>query len=220
MIDLHTHTFLSDGALIPSELVQRASQMGYRAIALTDHVDGSNIDRIVPKLIKVARELNRFQTIFVIPGVEITHAPIQQIPELVARARELGALNIVVHGETLTEPVPAGTNRAAIEAGVDILAHPGLISVEDAKLAASRGVALEITARGGHGITNGHVARVGKEAGASFVIDTDTHRPSDLVSREGAKKVLKGAGLLDHEVEAVLQNNERLVEKFKKLFQK
>ncbi len=42
MIDLHTHSFFSDGELIPSELIRRAEAIGYKAIAITDHVDSSN----------------------------------------------------------------------------------------------------------------------------------------------------------------------------------
>ncbi len=43
MIDLHTHTTLSDGELLPAELVRRAEMSGYQAIALTDHVDSGTI---------------------------------------------------------------------------------------------------------------------------------------------------------------------------------
>ena len=35
-----------------------------------------------------------------------------------ASSRELGAKIVVVHGETVAEPVEPGNNRAAIEAGV------------------------------------------------------------------------------------------------------
>jgi predicted metal-dependent phosphoesterase TrpH len=37
MIDLHTHSHCSDGALSPESLVERAHQRGIRALALTDH---------------------------------------------------------------------------------------------------------------------------------------------------------------------------------------
>lgn len=37
MIDLHTHSTASDGALTPGELVSRAAARGLRALALTDH---------------------------------------------------------------------------------------------------------------------------------------------------------------------------------------
>jgi histidinol phosphatase-like PHP family hydrolase len=215
VIDFHTHTFLSDGALNPSELVRRAHVIGYRAIGLTDHVDASNIDFVVPRIIGAAEGLNRYQGTFVIPGLEITHAPPGQIPELVARARELGAVLIVVHGETPSEPVQEGTNRAAVESRVDILAHPGFITEEDARLAAEKGTALEITYRGGHNITNGHTARMAKLTGARLVINTDTHTPDNLITREKAFKVIVGAGLTEEEAEQVLQNNEDLLNKLK-----
>ncbi len=47
MIDLHTHSSFSDGELIPSELVRRAFVLGYTAIAITDHVDYTNIEHIL-----------------------------------------------------------------------------------------------------------------------------------------------------------------------------
>ena len=37
MIDLHTHSTASDGALTPTQLVERAVSIGLTAIALTDH---------------------------------------------------------------------------------------------------------------------------------------------------------------------------------------
>ena len=56
------------------------------------------------------------------------------------------------------EPVAAGANRAACSCRyVNVLAHPGLITPESAHLAAKNRVALELTSRGGHDRTNGHV---------------------------------------------------------------
>jgi putative hydrolase len=210
VIDFHTHSILSDGALIPSELVRRAWNVGYRAIGLADHADGSNLERLVPSLLKVARDLNRFQETFVIPGVEITHAPPDQISELVDQARKLGAVFVVVHGESPVEPVAPGTNLAGIEAGADILAHPGFITASEARLAADKGVFLEITARSGHSLTNGHVARVALDQGSRLVIDTDAHSPGDLITRETALRVLLGAGLTEVQAGQVLKNNEEL----------
>jgi len=169
MIDLHTHSLFSDGELLPSELVRRLEAMGYSCVAITDHVDSSNLDFVTPRLVKVARDLNQRQSVTVIPGVEITHVPSELIGSLVKEARELGAEIVLVHGETIVEPLPEGTNRAAILSGVEILAHPGLIDPEDVKLAAERGVYLEISARQGHSLTNGHVARWAKEFGARLV---------------------------------------------------
>jgi putative hydrolase len=208
MIDFHTHSLFSDGELVPAELVRRARVIGYKAIGITDHADGSNLDFIIPRIVKVAAELNRFQETIVIPGIELTHVPPDQIQDLVREARSLGAQIVVIHGETLVEPVAPGTNRAGIEAGANIIAHPGLISEEEVRLAAGRGVFLEITARRGHSLTNGHVAALAKKHGARLVIDTDSHSPRDLITRDFALKVLKGAGLTELECDTVLQNSE------------
>ncbi len=195
--------------------MRRAIVIGYRAIGLTDHVDGSNLEFIVPRIAKVAKELNRFNDITVIPGAEITHAPPGQIADLISEARELGAVIVIVHGESPVEPVAPGTNSAAIEAGADILAHPGLISREEVVLAAQRGVFLEITSRAGHSLTNGYVARMAVEIGARLVINTDTHSPDNLISLETANKVLLGAGLTNSDVKNVLQNNQDLLNTMK-----
>ncbi len=125
MIDLHTHTIFSDGELIPAELVRRAVAAGYKAIALTDHIDQSNIDLVIPRIAKAVNALREMVPIAVMVGAELTHVPPRQIADLAKEARTLGAQIVVVHGETLVEPVLEGTNRAAIEAGIDILAHPG-----------------------------------------------------------------------------------------------
>src|SRR6056297_1084777 len=199
MIDLHTHTLFSDGALIPSELAQRAEHKGLNAIGLTDHGDISNIDFIIPRLITAADALNRFMNIRVIPGIELTHVPPAQIAELTERSRFLGARIVIVHGETLVEPVAEGTNRAAVTAGIDVLAHPGLITEADAALAAQNNVLLEISARGGHSLTNGHVAAAARKTGAKLVINTDTHAPGDLIDGDFARRVVCGAGLKEED---------------------
>jgi len=184
MIDLHTHTILSDGALIPSELVRRAYIAGCRAIAVTDHVDHSNIDMVLSGIVKVSKVLNRYWDIYVIPGVEITHVPVEVFSDLTGYARKKGAKIVVAHGETPVEPVIAGTNRAAIEAGVDILAHPGNIREDDARLAAEKGVYLELTCRKGHSKTNRHVFDLARETGAKLVLNTDAHSPEDILTHE------------------------------------
>jgi histidinol phosphatase-like PHP family hydrolase len=175
-------------------------------------VDGSNLTVVVQSIAKVAAELNQFQDTFVIPGIEITHAPPPQIPSLIAEARALGTPLVVVHGESPVEPVAPGTNRAAIESRTDILAHPGFITEEEARLAATNGVFLEITSRHGHSLTNGHVARMALLTGARLVIDTDTHTPDNLITRQRALQILQGAGLTESQAQTVMRNNEELLE--------
>jgi len=213
MIDLHTHTLFSDGALIPSEHVRRLEVLGYGAVGLTDHADASLLDFIIPRIVTISKQLNDVQAVKVIPGVELTHVPPVLIAPLAKKARDLGAALVVVHGETIVEPVAPGTNRAAIEAGVDLLAHPGLISPDDATLAAKEGVFLEISGRSGHSLTNGHVARSALDAGASLILDSDAHGPGDFMTRELAEKVVEGAGLPKGSLEDLLSNARQLLER-------
>ncbi len=213
MIDLHTHTFFSDGELIPSELVRRARVKGYRALAITDHVDASNVEILIPQLVQACQRLNEHQKVVVVPGVEITHVPPSDLEAVIASARAAGAQMVVVHGETMVEPVAPGTNKRALQLEIDVLAHPGLITREEAALAAKRGIALEISARRGHSLSNGHVVRMAQETGAKLVLNTDAHSPNDLLTIAEARKVALGAGLKAREVEQIYLNARRLVER-------
>jgi histidinol phosphatase-like PHP family hydrolase len=213
MIDLHTHTVFSDGELIPAELVRRARVAGYQAIGISDHADSSNLELILNNILPFARNDGHFFDINVFCGVELTHVPPGLIGDLVERARAKGADHVVVHGETVVEPVAEGTNLAAIEAGVDILAHPGLISEVEVELAARRGICLEITTRKGHSLTNGHVVSLARKYGAKLVINNDAHAPGDLISLDMRRKVALGAGMSFEEYEQAEQNSRQLVQR-------
>jgi len=213
VIDLHTHTIFSDGDLIPSELAQRAYVAGYRIIAITDHADHSNYDFVIPRLIRACLKITHNGKITALPGIELTHVDPRDIAELASESRQLGAKIIVVHGETPVEPVPAGTNMAALQADIDILAHPGLITEEEATLAAIRGIHLEITTRKGHSLTNGHVAKMARQCRAKLVLDNDAHSFSDFVGKEMAIKIAKGAGLTEEEIEVMFANSQDIVRK-------
>jgi len=214
MIDLHTHSIFSDGELIPFELCRRVEVMGYGAIAITDHADTSNLEQIITGLTRAAQAWNKVNSsLKLIPGVELTHVPPLLIKSLVKKARELGAKIIVVHGETLVEPVSPGTNRAALEADIDILAHPGLITEEEVLLAKERDICLEISGRKGHSFSNGHVAHLAKKFGAKLVINSDGHAPGDYLNLEFAEKVTLGAGLTKEDFEEMLKNAWTIVER-------
>jgi len=206
MIDLHTHTTFSDGELIPSELVRRAEVLGYRAIGITDHADYTNIEHILSCVSK-AKYMEEVLDIRILVGAELTHVPPPKIGPLASLARRLGAEIVVVHGETPVEPVRPGTNRAALEADVDILAHPGFITLEEAELARENNVCLEITSRRGHNITNGHVVRLAKMAGAKMIVNTDSHAPGDLISSKRAGEIAVGAGLTHEEAVDIVEKH-------------
>ena len=195
MYDFHTHTLLSDGDLLPTELLRRMQVLGYTVVGITDHVDAGNIEETLASLGRVTKSA-RTMGIRLLRGVEITHVPPGEIAELAHYAKENGADIVVVHGESPVEPVMPGTNHAAVSCPhVDILAHPGLITGEDASLARKHNIALEITARGGHNRTNGHVVRVAEKTGCLMVVDSDAHHPGDLMSARDREIVASGAGI-------------------------
>lgn len=215
MYDFHTHTLLSDGELLPTELLRRLKVAGYSAVAITDHVDRSNIAETITAIERV-RPSAEEMGIRLLTGVEITHVPPAEIGELADFAKKNGAEIVVVHGESPVEPVAPGTNHAACSSpDVDILAHPGLINQEDAMLAAKNNIALEITARGGHNRANGYIARISEECGCIIVIDSDAHHPGDLMSDVARKVIAKGAGIKPEIVNELLSiRTNRFYERF------
>jgi len=213
MIDLHTHTVLSDGALIPAELVRRAEINGYKAIGLTDHVDSGNMEIVLSQLIKASKDLSEQGPMKVLPGIEITHVPPTLIQRLADHARKLGAKIVVVHGESPVEPVAPKTNWLALQSDIDILAHPGMITEEEVLMAKEREIYLEVTPRRGHSLTNGRLVLLAREYEAKLVINTDAHQSRELFTQDLIRKVGLGAGLTEEELKEVFQNSEELVRK-------
>ncbi|MFC1993840.1 histidinol phosphate phosphatase domain-containing protein [Chloroflexota bacterium] len=208
--DFHTHTFLSDGALSPLELARRALIAGYRAIGITDHVGVGYLERMASELAEDCMLAQKHWNIITVPGVELTHVPKAAIATVAKKAKELGVKLVVVHGETTAEPVEQGTNLAALTSPhVDILAHPGLLTIEEAKLAAANDVFLELTARKQHASTNKHIIEVARLAGAKLLLNSDAHDEQDLLSPALAFEIARNAALSDKEIANLLENNPR-----------
>lgn len=206
--DFHTHTFFSDGALSPMEQARRAAVNGYVVLGLTDHVGFGGVGALLDTLRRDREVIERHWPIQVIVGVELTHVPSQVIAEAAEQARSEGAEIVVVHGETPVEPVPDGTNHASVSCSlVDILAHPGLLTLDDARIAARNGVYLEVTARRGHSLTNGHVVRIAHVAGAKLIVNSDSHEPSDLLTHEFQARVARGAGINEDDLDLILSRH-------------
>jgi len=195
MYNLHCHSILSDGELLASEIAVRYAAAGYKAIAITDHADYSNIKQAVAGVLAFTRKWPKNSPIIVLPGIELTHLPPEQFKPLAAYARRQGIKVIVAHGETPAEPVIKGTNRAALTADINILAHPGMITAEDTRLAARKGIFLEITTRRGHKETNRHVVKQALLYGAKLILNTDSHSPEDIISPEQVTANAVSAGL-------------------------
>jgi len=213
--DFHTHTFLSDGVLSPIELIRRCTVVGYGALGIADHCGASTMERIITEVRRDAELAARYWGFQVLAGVELTHVPAASIAELAAQAKALGADHVVVHGETPVEPVEPGTNLAAAScAEVDVLAHPGLLSLEAAEAAACNGVFVEVTAKDGHSLGNGHVARTALAAGAKLLVNSDTHVPGHILTEEFAKRVALCAGLAETDLQRVLvEHPQELIER-------
>ena len=212
LYDFHSHSFFSDGALLPMELIRRAQFNGYTAMAITDHASASNIEELVEKVARDCALAWDEWGFRVLPGIELTHCPPRAIAGLAARAKRAGAKIVVIHGETLVEPVPPGTNRASVECpDVDILGHPGLLTEEEAALAAQNAVFLEITSRRGHCLGNGNTVVLGRAAGAKFLVNSDTHSPGDLHTEAFARTIALGAGLTPEEADTALFGSPELL---------
>ncbi len=205
--DFHTHTTLSDGELSPIELIRRAAVASYRAVGVTDHAGIAALGRFAQELGEDCALARDRWHIAALPGVELTHLPATAIAEAARAAKEAGLWLVVVHGETISEPVEKGTNLAAVSCpDVDILAHPGLITREEAALAARNGVFLELSAKPNHSATNGQVARMARLAGARLIVDSDNHG-LEFLTEERARGIVLGAGLEEKDLEEILQVN-------------
>jgi putative hydrolase len=208
LYNFHSHSTLSDGALSPVELLHRAAAAGYTAFAITDHAGMAELEWLAQQLGESCRIAQEGWGMQAIPGVELTHLPAKMIGEAAERAKNAGLKLVVVHGETPVEPAEAGTDRAAVSSPhVDILGHPGLITPEEAQIAAENGVFLEITSRRGHCLANGLVAQRALAAGADMLLDSDAHAPEDLFDRTFARTVLGGAGLPEDQIVSILEEN-------------
>jgi putative hydrolase len=206
MYDLHIHSLLSDGLLLPSEIAVRYLSLGFKTIAITDHCDYSNIKPNVAAILEFTAHWPKDLKIKVLPGVELTHLPPGQFPPLVEYCRKAGIKVIVAHGQTLSEPVIPGTNSAALRAGIDILAHPGLITDEETRLAKKNNVLLEVTCRSGHKVTNMHVVEKAIKLGAKLILNTDAHAPEDIISPQEIIKVAQNSGLHPGQIDKIYRD--------------
>ncbi|KAF0132849.1 MAG: phosphotransferase domain-containing protein [Candidatus Saganbacteria bacterium] len=208
--DFHTHSIFSDGALLPAALIREAEIRDHAALAITDHIDASNIKEVLTALTTFEKDMKGKLPLKFFPGVEISYIRPEYIAEYCKKSRKLGAKVVLVHGESPVEPVYAGTDHAAVsqKGFVDILAHPGNnLTEEDALLAAKNGVFLEISARRGHKEGNKHVAELARKCGAKLLVNTDCHTENDLLTYEQAFEVAKAAGLSDLEAKIALTDN-------------
>jgi len=208
--DFHTHTFLSDGSSSPIELIRFAYTYGYKCIGITDHGSYSTLERVIESTKKDCELAEKYWDIIAIPGIELTNIPAASVDEMARSAKDLGAKMVVVHGESIVEEVEEGTNLAALKSEyVDMLAHPGIITSEEAELAAKNDIYIEITKRAGHSLTNGRVVEIGRKAGVRFLLNSDSHSYHDLYRGDFQKEVALGSGLSSEEYDRIIDFNQK-----------
>jgi histidinol phosphatase-like PHP family hydrolase len=204
--EFHTHTFYSDGVLSVAELLRYGEVRDCAVLAVCDHVDFSNVEHVIRSQGRMLAEWESDTR--ALQGVELTHTQPAKIAKLAKLARSLGAQVIVMHGETPSEPVAAGTNAAAVRCpDIDILAHPGKITFEDAQKARDNGIHLELSARRGHNATNAHVAKVALETKANLLVNSDMHAPDDLIDQKKAHDICLKARLSESQAQVVIKTN-------------
>lgn len=200
MFDFHIHVDCTgEAGLLPTEAIRLARCAGFRAVGLVLRADPSTLALHLPTLVPLVKTCSLYANIEAFAGVELVHVPPALLPESVAEARRLGAALVLVHGESIprkpVESVELGTNFAAIEAGVDILAHPGLITQEDAERAAERGVLLELNLSPRHCLANGHIAAMARRFGCGLVPGSDADSSDFFQSPEAMQLFQKAAAL-------------------------
>ena len=185
------HISIHQGFGVASAL-RYASLAGIRFAGLVIPSDGTDLSRIADFSAQV-RRLSLYANVEAWAGVELCHIPPALLPEAVREAREAGARLVLVYGESIMDQVDQGTNFAAIEAGADIVTHPGLVDAEAAAFAAERGVALEFTSCPRHALANAHTASMAMKHGALLVRGSNASRAEDLTTRAFWPLVIKGA---------------------------
>ena len=219
-IDFHIHSIFSDGMLLPAAIAREAEVKGHCAIAISDHVDASNLEEVLAALTKFVKMQGKTIPITVLPGVELSYLRPDLIKDYAKRARKLGAKIVIVHGQSPVEPVIPGTNIESVKLKglVDILAHPGnTLTEEEAQLAKENGIFLELSTRRGHKEGNRHVAKMAMKTGAKLLVNTDSHNETDMITQEQAYQVALDAGLTEEEaIKVVRDNPQELLARIKK----
>ena len=212
LFDFHTHSFHSDGVLSPVELIHRAYIQKYAAIAIADHVATGSLKRVIEEVREDCELASTYWNIIAIPAVELTHLPPQAISDTAQKAKELGAWLVIVHGETSVEPVPKGTNLAAVKSPyVDILAHPGFITSDEIAIAQENHIFIELSARRGHSKTNSHIASACRNTEVKLLVNSDAHSEDDLLTIEQTAKILNEAGIDADKHHMILEQNPLLL---------
>jgi len=199
--DLHVHTTYSDGRSSISEMIERASKIGYEYLALTDHspservargLDTVRLQKKMQELTKICKRPNGAGTRALL-GAEVDILPdgsLDYSDDVLARFDVVVA---AVHAQfhQSSQEMTARILKAIDNPYVNVLAHPTtrLIGTRDpvsfdfeqvVSAAKKAGVALEINGSPWRLDLNDTLARTAQEAGSLFAIGSDAHSATQL----------------------------------------
>lgn len=197
--DLQMHTSATDGKNSIAEMAQKAKEIGYAYIAITDHskavrVAGGLDEKGLAKQLKEIEKVNgQVPGVHILKGVEVDILPDGSLDLKDDILKECQVVIASVHSRFNMEE--AEMTRRIIKAmknpNVNILAHPTgrlILEREPYKVnlkevfqaAIDQGVVLEINAYPDRLDLRDVDARMAKEMGAKLVISTDAHNTMQL----------------------------------------
>src|SRR5947209_20016367 len=101
LIDLHSHSTLSDGDHSPDEMVAAAERNGYDVYALTDHASPHDYRDMAAAVRAEIDRVRPHTSVQLFAGVELTELDPDQIARAAQEVRRHGAEVVVVNGEYL-----------------------------------------------------------------------------------------------------------------------
>ncbi len=223
MGDLHYHTDRSgDGRATPEEMAVAGIERGYRYLAFTDHgedlaINGSSRDEMLAhrNLIRALQE--RYPDIALLFGCELNIGPDGELdydPDFRLEF-DYCVASIHSHFDLPSDRQTARILKALHDPAVNAIGHlsgryvgrrPGVELDVDVVLEALEvtGVALEINGALDRLDASAEVARMAMGRDVSFVIDTDSHHPNDLVRMDyGVQYAQRGWVTTDRVVNAL-----------------
>ena len=199
--DLHTHTNLTDGLASLEDMVARASELGYRYFAITDHAPNLYMQRMTEdKILAQRAQVDRLRAIY--PKMELLHGTELNIDpdgEVDWDAEFLSGFDLTVasvhsHFSQSKDEMTARVIKAIENPYVDIIGHlttrqigkrpPVDMDLEAVFEAAGRtGTALEINSHPDRlDLSDEHVLWA-RRHGVRFAVDTDAHAVPHLDHR-------------------------------------
>ncbi|MFW5965215.1 MAG: DNA polymerase/3'-5' exonuclease PolX [Halodesulfurarchaeum sp.] len=198
--DLHVHTDYSDGDASIEKMLEAAVEFGHDYVAITDHAAGPGVfgnsgltDDQLRDQLEAVRSAAESVPVEVFTGVEanvdVDGTVLETDPELLA---ELDVVVASPHSNLGGDDDQTDRLLAAIEQpAVNVLGHPSgrLLNQRPAmefdpvalgEAAAAHDVALEVNANPHRLDLWGRAVQVAVKAGATIVINTDAHAPTEL----------------------------------------